>query len=355
MALGWSGSSLTLAVTITGAVLAIHTLVAMLLGSVSSVTLAGVILSLYRHVAPHGEFLVGRSQTQGSYMPGWMVGAALLTLVLLSLSGSLAAVDSLKLGEAVEITAHRAGAIKAPENTVAALKQAIADGADWAEIDVQLTSDKALVIMHDIDLARVGGGNRRVDQATLAEIRSLDVGTLFGPPFAGERIPTLRDILVAAADEIRLNVELKPHGKADGPELTRRVVDEISQANMVERCRICSQSYESLQLARELEPRLQIGYIVATALGDPSQLDVDFLMVKDRLATQRLVDRAHVRKIAVHAWTINNPAQVAPLLDVGIDNLITDDPALLRGQLDEIRALGTIERLLLRTRNSLAR
>ena len=60
-------------------------------------------------------------------------------------------------------------------------------------------SDKALVVMHDIDLARVGGGNRRVDQATLAEIRELDVGSPFGQQFAGERIPTLNEILAAAA------------------------------------------------------------------------------------------------------------------------------------------------------------
>jgi glycerophosphoryl diester phosphodiesterase len=243
----------------------------------------------------------------------------------------------------------------APENTVSALKRAIDDRADWAEIDVQLTSDKALVVMHDIDLARVGGGNRRVDQATFSEIRELDVGSPFGPQFVGERIPSLKEILTAASDRIRLNVELKPHSTPDGQELTRRVIAELREANRIGRCRLCSQSYESLQLARQLEPQLEVGYIVATAVGDPTMLDVNFLMVKDTLVTRALVDRARLRNIAVHAWTVNDPAQVAPLLDTGLANLITDDPARMRAQLDEIRALNSGQRLLLRARHALSR
>ena len=94
---------------------------------------------------------------------------------------------------------------------------------------------------------------------------------------------------------------------------------------------------------------------MATAVGDPAKLDVNFLMVKSTLATRALVDRARLRNIAVHAWTVNDPAQVGPLLDAQIANLITDDPARMRAQLDEIRALSTAQRLLLRARHSLAR
>jgi glycerophosphoryl diester phosphodiesterase len=354
-ALGLGGSSIGIAVALTATVLAIHAAAILLLSTLANVSLAAVTLSLYHHVAPGGDFL-SPSQPIAKSGPwrGWMAGAALLLLAAVSIAMALAAVHNLALGERLELTAHRAGATHAPENSVAALKQAIADEADWAEIDVQLTADNAIVVMHDVDLARVGGGDRRVAEATLAEIQSLDIGAPIGEKFAGERIPTFHDILVAAGDRIRLNVELTPHGKADGPELTRRVVDEIRQANMVAGCRICSQSFESIQLAREIEPRLQIGFIVATAVGDPSQLKVDFLMVKDKLATRRFVDRSHVREVSVHAWTINDPSQVAPLLDAGVDNLITDDVPLIRAQLAEIRALSTIERLLLRTRTMLA-
>jgi glycerophosphoryl diester phosphodiesterase len=200
----------------------------------------------------------------------------------------------------------------------------------------------------------VGGGNRRVDEATFAEIRQLDVGSAKGQQFANERIPTLEEFLTAAGDKIRLNVELKPHSEQDGDELTRRVIDEIRGANMVDRCRLCSQSYESLQLARQLEPRLEVGYIAGAAIGDLAKLDVNFLMVKSSLATRDLVDRAHLRNIAIHAWTVNDPAQVGPLLDAGVANVITDDPARIRTQAEEIGALSTIERLLLRAHHALA-
>ncbi len=155
----------------------------------------------------------------------------------------------------VAITAHRAGAAFAPENTIAALKKAIEAKADWAEIDVQLTADQELVVMHDTDLARVGGGNKQVGKATLAEIQSLDVGALHSAEFAGERVPRFSDLLMVAKDNIKLNVELKPHGASDVNELTRRVIDAIRAAGMISQCRICSQSYAGIQLARTLEPR----------------------------------------------------------------------------------------------------
>jgi len=137
--------------------------------------------------------------------------------------------------------------------------------------------------------------------------------------------------------------------------LTRRVLAELRQANMVPRCRLCSQSYESLQLARQLEPELPVGYIVATSVGDPTKLEANFLMIKSNLATRQFVDRASLRGIAIHAWTVNDPAQVAPLLDAGVANLITDDPAGIRARLDEIRALSPPERLLLRAAHALGR
>jgi glycerophosphoryl diester phosphodiesterase len=353
--LGRDFSSLTTTVVAAAVVLAASTLMAALVNVLANVSLAVVVLSLYRQVAPEGA-LVQRSGESGPVrrtLVGWKLGAALLVATVSMVAVSLLGIANLKLSDHVEITAHRAGAAGAPENTIAALRKAIADRADWAEIDVQLTADKALVVMHDIDLARVGGGNRPVGEVTLAEIQALDVGSIIGPEFAGEQIPTLAELLAAAGDAIRLNVELKPHGKSDALELTRRVIDELRRAQIVDRCRLCSQSYESLQLAREIEPGLEVGYIAATAVGELTKLDINFLMVKSSLATRSLVERAQLGQIAVHAWTVNDPSLVAPLLDVGVANLITDDPALIRARLDELSAMGTIERLLLRARNQL--
>jgi glycerophosphoryl diester phosphodiesterase len=350
-----SGSSLNMAVLAMGASLVIEGLVAILLSVLADISFAAVILSLYRRVAPPNALPEPSTDPPRAAPLGWRLSLGLIAALVIAIGLSFLAIHNLQLHDQLEITAHRAGAMNAPENTLAALERAIADEADWVEIDVQLTADQKLVILHDIDLLRFGGGSRRVDQATLAEIQALDVGSLFSPKFAGERTPTLREFLDAANDRIRLNIELKPHSRADALVLTRRVVDELRETKMLPRCRLCSQSYEGLQLARELEPDLEVGFIAAKSIGDLTRLDVNFLMVETRQATRRLVDRAAPRGIAVHAWTVKEMELVAPLLDRGVDNIITDDPAGIRARLDEIRALTPPERLLLRAKHAIGR
>jgi glycerophosphoryl diester phosphodiesterase len=319
----------------------------------ANVSLAAVLLALYRRVAPTGALPEAAEIPVRARPLGWGLGAGLIAALAVATGGSFFAIHTMQLHDTLEITAHRAGALNAPENTLAALERAIADKADWAEIDVQLTADQQLIVLHDIDLLRMGGGSLRVDQATLAEIQALDVGSLHSLEFAGERMPTLREFLDASQDRIRLNIELKPHSPADALVLTRRVVEELRETNMLPQCRLCSQSYESLQLARELEPNLEVGFVVATAIGSPERLDVNFLMVSTNLATRGLVDRAASRNIKIHAWTVKDLELVAPLLDGGVDNIITDDSAGIRARLEEIRALSTPERLLLRASHAL--
>ena len=93
--------------------------------------------------------------------------------------------------------------------------------------------------------------------------------------------------------------------------------------------------------------------LVATSIGDLTGLDVDFLMVKSDLATRNLVERAAVRRMPVHAWTVNDPAELSALLDRGVVNVITDDAVAMRRRLDEIRLLTPVQRLLLRARTEL--
>jgi len=350
------GSSLTTALPVTAVLLLANAVVLTGLSMIGWASFSALLLGLYRQAA--GEVLVAREEVPPEERPWgiplrWLVVTGLVTLSIGGVIVCGGLLSKLELGETVQITAHRAGALRGPENSVAAIRQAIADRADWAEIDVQRTADDQLVVMHDIDLARIGGGKRRVDQATLEEIQSLDIGSPFGPQFAGEKVPTFEEILAAAGRDLRLNVELKPHGRSDVGPLTERVVAAIQKAGMVDRCRICSQSYESLQRARELEPRLQIGFIAAVAVGDLARLDVDFLMVSADRAKRLLIDRAALQDMEVHAWTVNSANLVAPLIDEGVANIITDDPVLIRQRLNEVLSLSPVNRLLLRARHEL--
>lgn len=355
--LSWTGDRLTLVLPVTATLLVVHGFVLGAVSVLGSLSLASLILEVYRavvgpEVLPQVPQAAARERSRLTWR--WLSVIALVLLGAVGLASSREYIRTTRLDDHVEFTAHRAGATHAPENTVAAIRRAISDGAEWAEIDVQLTSDKELVVLHDIDLARIGGGKRRVEDVTLAEIRELDIGTkLKGAEFAGERVPTLAEILEAAGSRIRLNVELKPHGRRDEVPLTEKTVAELERFQVTARTRLCSQSYESIQLGKKLAPDLQIGFIAAKALGDLSKLDVDFLMVSTGMATRALVERAALRGIKIHAWTVNDRKWVAPLLDAGVDNIITDDPLGMRGALDEIRELGTADRILLRVKEEL--
>jgi glycerophosphoryl diester phosphodiesterase len=353
-----SDSSLTVALPVTATLLMVNTAVLTFSAVSSSATFAALVLAMYRRS-------VGTSLAAGHEVDPvedrrrlrtrWLIAAGLIAIGLTTFSLSTWLVSQVTLKDPVEITAHRAGALRAPENTVAAIRQAIADKADWAEIDVQRTADDKLVVMHDIDLLRIGGGTRRVDQATLAEIQEIDVGTSFGPQFASEKVPTFEDVLAAAGDKLRLNVELKPHGRADDIPLAEGTVAAIRKAGLVDHCRICSQSYEAIYAARQIEPRMQIGFIAGAAVGDLAKLDVDYLMVSAELAQRSLIDRAAVSNIGIHAWTINDANLVARLVDDGVANIITDDVPLIRARLEEVQSLSPTERLLLRARRELMR
>lgn len=358
LVLNRSENSLAVALPVTATLLVLNTAVLTFGAVFSAATFAAVVLAMYRRAvgsAFPAEHELEHVEPRRAISSRWLLPAGLIGvgLMMFVLSGWL--VSQLKITDPVEITAHRAGALRAPENTVAAIRQAIVDKADWAEIDVQRTADDRLVVMHDIDLARIGGGNRRVDGVTLAEIQALDVGSSFGPQFAGEKVPTFEDVLEAAGDKLRLNVELKPHNAADAGPLAERTVTAIQQAGRVERCRICSQSYEAIQKARQLEPRMPIGFIAGASVGDLAKLDVDYLMVSVSGAKRALIDRAALKNIAVHAWTVNDAGLVARLVDDGVANIITDDAPLIRARLDEVQALSPTERLLLRARRELMR
>jgi glycerophosphoryl diester phosphodiesterase len=350
--------SLSVLLPVTVVVLAVHGLVGAVLSILSSASFASLVFALYRRAtgSQRGarEPIAANSGSPARLPSGWQVAGFFAALLGIAVALCYVLVSRVELNDRMEIIAHRGGASLAPENTVAAIRKAIEAGADWAEIDVQRTSDGAIVVVHDSDLVRVAGVSKRVDQSTLAEIKAVDVGSGFDGKFRGERVPTLDEVLAAAGDGIRLTIELKPNGPEDVAPLVRATLGAVRQAGMLGRCRLCSQSYESLELARQIEPTVPVGFIAGARLGDLSRLDVDFLMVAERMATRELVDAARIREIEVHAWTVNDPDAVVPLLDRGVANIITDDPAALRRRLEEVRELTPAARLVLRARNALA-
>ena len=180
----------------------------------------------------------------------------------------------------IVVVAHRGCERLAPENTLSAFRKAIEVGADFAELDVQETADGIVVVLHDRDLMRVAGDPRRIADLTFAEARKLDLGRRFSPEYAGERIPTLAEVIELARGKIKLQIELKYYGKDRG--LAAKIADLIHREGFESECEVTSLDYDGLMAAKRRNPRLTVVALLTYALGDPGRLDVDGLSVNAR-------------------------------------------------------------------------
>ncbi|MCX5496001.1 glycerophosphoryl diester phosphodiesterase membrane domain-containing protein [Kaistia dalseonensis] len=284
----------------------------------------------------------------------WAVIAALcLALPVISALQLVWTVRLLDVDKPVSVTAHRAGSIGAPENTLAALEKAIAAGAQYAEIDVQETLDGEVIVLHDTDLRRVAGLPRSIWQLRYDEIRDLDVGSWFDPAFAAERVPTLRAFALAAKGRIKLNIEMKANGH--GVDLAGRTIAVLRETGMEDEAVVSSLDLRTLQSVRRIDPVLPVGFIVATGLGNLAALDVDFYAIAQRFATPGRIKGLNQIGRAVHVWKPDTAeAMVSAMLD-GADNLITDDPGLAIETIRAFHALGPAEQAFLRVRSALLR
>jgi len=248
----------------------------------------------------------------------------------------------------VRVTAHRGHARAAPENTLSALQAAIDSGADYAEIDVQLTADGEAVLLHDRDLMRVSGDPRRPEDLPYANLQSVDVGRWFSADFAGERIPTLAEAIDLARGRIKLNIELKFYGADRG--LARRVSQILHEAKFEDECIVTSFNHPALLELRQGNSAVRTGVIIATAVGDVTRLEGEVLSVRADWLSENLLRSARKRGLEVHVWTVNDERQMVRLMMRGVDNILTSDPDLLIRVRKKWSELTDAEELLLASR-----
>jgi glycerophosphoryl diester phosphodiesterase len=262
-----------------------------------------------------------------------------LAVVGLAFAGAIAATVPVvaeemdRLGHAVEITAHRGSSGEAPENTLAAIELAIADGADWCEIDVLEASDGTIVVVHDENLKRLAGLDKNVYDMTGAELAAVDVGRHFDERFAGERIPRLEEVIRRTKGRIRLNIEIKVH-KRESDRFAESVLGLVEDGGIAADCVITSLDESILREVRRRAPEVAIGQIITAMVGRASALDVDFYSVQPMYATVDFIRRAHREGRAVHVWGVNDEESIRRHIDRGADNLITDYPKVARAALD---------------------
>jgi glycerophosphoryl diester phosphodiesterase len=237
--------------------------------------------------------------------------------------------------------AHRGSSLEAPENSLSAIRLAMKDGADMVEIDVQETADGIVVLLHDSDLARIAGVRRGVHEMTYEEIRLLDAGSWFSEEFAGERIPTLREALEIGWPTVSFNVELKYAGH--DRDLAGSVLNLLDETGCTE-CIISSLNQDGVAEVRQLAPERRVGLIVGQSFGNLMHVDADFFSMRTALVTRDFLHRSRQREREVYVWTVNDPVGMSSAIALGVDGILTDNPALLRSVIEERAKLTQAER-----------
>lgn len=254
-------------------------------------------------------------------------------------------IEAVEADDEVEIIAHRGAAGSRPENTMASIIKAIGDKADWVEIDVQETADGEVVVMHDSDFMKLAGVNLTIWDATMADLAEIDIGSWFDPAYSDERAPTLREVLQAARGKSKVLIELKYYGH--DVDLENRVVAIVEELGMQDQIATMSLKYPAVQKMLSLRPDWRAGVLAATAVGDLTALDGDFLAVNAGMANVALVNSTDAAGKDLYVWTVNDPLQMSKMISLGVDGLITDEPALARQVLEFRAGLTPTERMLL--------
>jgi glycerophosphoryl diester phosphodiesterase len=219
-----------------------------------------------------------------------------------------------------KITGHRGAAAIEPENTLRAFRRALKLGVAAVELDVQLTKDGRLAVIHDARLERTTNGQGRINDFTLAELKQFDAGQ-------GETIPALEEVLDLTRGRARLFVELK-HPEA-APALVRFFQERQAFADA---CAI-SFWHPAIKAMKEQEPRLTTGALMVGCPADPVGLAraaaADALVLQYSYVTGPLVAAAHAAGLTVMAWNIDDPDTLKPYLGLDLDFISSNRPDVL--------------------------
>jgi glycerophosphoryl diester phosphodiesterase len=350
--LGHAGLTLKVVVPAVVATLALMTLLDLVWLIIGKIVHVSLMTDFYLETTDKEQVLSTSAPAAGILSPtalkriGWLIAGMAL---IMGIAGGAAFLQGFNIKRTVEITGHRGSKVKAPENTLSALRQAIAEGADYAEIDVQTTADGVVVLFHDDDFMRVASLNRRLRDINYQELKDIDAGSWFAPQFSSERIPTLQEIIDLARGRIKLNIELK-YTWPD-PTLTEKVAHIIRQNEFSSDCVVSSLNFSAVTEIKRIFPELTAGFIVFKVAGNLPRMEADFMSINAARATPRLVRRLHRHGRGVHVWTVNDFNNVISMIEVGVDNIITDYPANVRRYMEAWNALSGSEKIVLMLRN----
>jgi glycerophosphoryl diester phosphodiesterase len=234
------------------------------------------------------------------------------------------------------IIAHRGDSANAPENTLAAFRLAYENGADGIELDVMLSADQQLVVIHDDTLDRTSNGHGKVGEMPLTALRELDAGTWFSPKFKGEPIPLLDEVFTELGGKFLINIELKNY-KTPKDQLPELVVTLVKKHALSDSVLLSSFNARNILRAKSLAPEIRTGLLTLPGLlGLPMRgflgrrYGADDLHPYYRDVSAKMVQTRHQIGQKVNVWTVDAPNDLRRMQSCGVDMIICNDPAHAR-------------------------
>jgi len=239
----------------------------------------------------------------------------------------------------VLVTGHRGAMGLAPEHTMVSFAKGFELGADMLELDIHVTRDDQLAVMHDGDVSRTTNGTGHIKNMTLAEIKKLDAGVKFDARFSGERVPSLNEVLEYAKGRIQLAIEIKGD-PLPTPGIEEKLVKLLREYKMLDDVVAISFHHIAVKRVKELEPRIMTGILYTGMPVDPlaaaRAAKSDSLRPSWQYWTPELVKQAHDAGLVAHSWIANDEELMSYLVSMGIDSIGTNYPDRMRAYLDRI-------------------
>ncbi len=225
------------------------------------------------------------------------------------------------------IIGHKGASKSEPENTLRSFRKAIELQADYIELDVQVSKDGEIVVIHDYEISKLTGHSGNVKEMTLDELKQLNIGE-------GEKIPTLQEVIMLAQGEIGLQIEIKVE------KIGKKIIEMLRDASLIESTIISSFIHHELVKIKKLEPEIKLGALISERISEPRDLtNATKRVIKKKLfaihpyfagVNRELIEFAHNNNLKVNVWTLNDKPDMERLIKLGVDGIITNDIALAK-------------------------
>ena len=226
----------------------------------------------------------------------------------------------------IKTIAHRGYVEKGVENSIEALEAAAEAGVDYVEMDVLMTKDNKFIVMHDYNLKRLAGINKKVQDMTYNEL----VGLPISQSGHKSKIPSFEEYVKRAKElNIKLVVELKPHG-GEPNNYVDIFIEKVKELDIENNYKYMSLDLKVMEELESKAPQLETGYIIPFQFGKFSNNNVDFFAIEDFSFSNTLVEQAKSQNKSVYVWTINDPSLITKYLQSPANGIITDEPVQVR-------------------------